>query len=65
MAIHLNVKEFLISSSNEVADVRKLPVASGERLPLDLQGLADAKSSLDDGAVLPGYGLWRDGFTKL
>ena len=35
------------------------------RLVLDEQALAAASRSLDEGAVTPGYGLWRDDIVKL
>ena len=35
------------------------------RLELNEKGIEDAKSSLDDGAVTPSYGPWRDDIVKL
>ena len=54
-----------MSTNKEVAKVTKLPVGPGERLALNEQGLADAKSSLDQGAVVPSYGPWREDIIKL
>ncbi|MBC8058264.1 MAG: ferritin-like domain-containing protein, partial [Rhizobiales bacterium] len=42
-----------------------LPTKAGERLELNEQGLADAKRSLDQGAVTPSYGPWREDIIKL
>ena len=38
---------------------------SGKRLELDQQGLENAKRSLDQGAVVPSYGPWREDIIKL
>ena len=43
------------------ANVTSLP----ERLTLDQKGLDAAKRSLDQGAVTPSYGPWRDDIIKL
>jgi bacterioferritin len=37
----------------------------GERLELDQQGLENAKRSLDQGAVVPSYGPWREDIIRL
>ncbi|MFM9924616.1 ferritin-like domain-containing protein [Variovorax sp. H27-G14] len=39
--------------------------AGHERLVLDQSGLDAARQSLDDGAVTPSYGPWRDDVVKL
>jgi len=49
-----------MSVKNEARNVTKLPTGPGERLVLDEQGLTDAKRSLDQGAVVPSYGPWRE-----
>ena len=54
-----------MSTNREVAKATKLPFDPGQRLALDEQGLADAKSSLDEGAVVPSYGPWREDIIKL
>lgn len=38
---------------------------NGQHLALDMKALDAAKSSLDDGAVTPGYGPWREDIVKL
>ncbi len=38
---------------------------NGKRLELDQQGLENAKRSLDQGAVVPSYGPWREDIIKL
>jgi len=46
-------------------NVTTLPVATHERLVLNDSGLAAAKRSLDQGAVTPSYGPWREDIIKL
>ena len=45
-----------------IADNKDLP---GMRLKLDLKALNAAKSSLEKGAVTPGYGPWREDIVQL
>ena len=47
-----------------MTDNAAAPVKS-EHLALDQRGLDAAKSSLDQGAVTPSYGPWRDDIVKL
>ena len=47
-----------------MTDTAAAPVKS-EHLALDQRGLDAAKSSLDQGAVTPSYGPWRDDIVKL
>ena len=54
-----------MSTKNTPANVTTLPVAKNERLVLDEAGLAAAKRSLDQGAVTPSYGPWREDIIKL
>ena len=54
-----------MSSKNTPANVTPLPVNKGERLMLDESGLEAAKRSLDQGAVTPSYGPWREDIIKL
>ena len=54
-----------MSANKEPRNVTKLPTISGERLVLDEQGLTDAKRSLDQGAVVPSYGPWREDIISL
>lgn len=37
----------------------------GQRLELDQAALDKARKNLDDGAITPGYGPWRDSIVKL
>jgi bacterioferritin len=39
--------------------------SNGDRLELNQQGLDNAKRSLDQGAVVPSYGPWREDIIKL
>jgi bacterioferritin len=54
-----------MSAKQEAGNVTALPVNTGERLMLDEQGLSNAKKSLDQGAVVPSYGPWREDIIRL
>jgi bacterioferritin len=54
-----------MSSKNKSDNVTTLPVAAHERLALNETGLDAAKRSLDQGAVTPSYGPWREDIIKL
>jgi bacterioferritin len=56
-------KEALMIAENRPATVSKRDM--GERLMLDEAGLEAAKRSLDQGAVTPSYGPWREDIIKL
>ena len=45
--------------------VTQLPTPGSERMVLDEEGLEAAKRSLDQGAVTPSYGPWREDIIKL
>ena len=47
------------------SNVTPMPVTRGEALVLDEAGLEAAKRSLDQGAVTPSYGPWREDIIKL
>ena len=49
----------------EPSKVTQLPVASHERLTLNLDAIDAARHSLDQGAVTPSYGPWRKDIVKL
>lgn len=49
----------------ETASITQLPVGKNERLVLNDEGLEAAKRSLDQGAVTPSYGPWREDIIKL
>ena len=54
-----------MSAKNESHNVAPLPITAGERLVLNESGLTAAKRSLDQGAVVPSYGPWREDIIKL
>jgi bacterioferritin len=53
-----------MSAKNDSGNVTTLPTAV-ERLQLDEAGLEAAKRSLDQGAVVPSFGPWREDIIKL
>jgi bacterioferritin len=50
---------------NDTNSVRALQPVDGRGLQLDEQAIAAAKSQVDDGAVTPSYGPWRDDIVRL
>lgn len=54
-----------MSAQQESGDVKQLSAQGRERLVLDERGLEEAKRSLDQGAVTPSYGPWREDIIKL
>ena len=54
-----------MNTKKETASVTQLPVAKAERLVLNEDGLNAAKRSLDQGAVTPSYGPWREDIIQL
>ncbi|MEP6872902.1 MAG: ferritin-like domain-containing protein [Burkholderiales bacterium] len=54
-----------MSAKNKPDNVTTLPTATHQRLALDEQGLDAAKRSLDQGAVTPSYGPWREDIIEL
>lgn len=54
-----------MSVKNPSDNVTNLPVDKMERLVLDEGGLEAAKRSLDQGAITPSYGPWREDIIKL
>src|SRR5882762_10952676 len=54
-----------MSDERPSSNVTPLTGASDKRLVLDAKALEAAKHSLDDGAVTPSYGPWRDDIVKL
>ena len=54
-----------MSAKNKPDNVTTLPTAAHERLSLDEHGLEAAKRSLDQGAVSPSYGPWREDIIEL
>ena len=54
-----------MSNKNETSNVKKLPVAEPQRMVLDEAAIDAARHSLDQGAVTPNYGPWRNDIIKL
>lgn len=54
-----------MTDKKPLGNVTALPVHPGERLVLDESGLNAAKRSLDQGAVVPSYGPWREDIIQL
>ncbi len=54
-----------MSSKKESGNVTALPINTSERLVLDEEALTAAKRSIDQGAVVPSYGPWREDIIKL
>ena len=54
-----------MSAKKPIASVTNLPVTRAEHLVLNEAGLDAAKRSLDQGAVTPSYGPWREDIVKL
>ena len=52
-------------SSKIHANVKTLPASNEQKLVLDEAAINAAKRSLDDGAVTPSYGPWREDVVKL
>jgi bacterioferritin len=50
---------------NDTNPVRSLQPGDGRGLQLDEQAIAAARSQVDDGAVTPSYGPWRDDIVRL
>ncbi|KNZ30802.1 MAG: bacterioferritin [Methylibium sp. NZG] len=53
-----------MAAKNDSNNVKKLPVAT-ERMVLDEAAIEAARHSLDQGAVTPHYGPWREDVIKL
>jgi bacterioferritin len=54
-----------MSNKKHPDNVTALPASSGTRLMLDEASIEAAKRSLDQGAVTPSYGPWREDIVKL
>ena len=54
-----------MSAKTESGNVKHLPVAEHAHMKLDLAAIEAAKRSLDQGAVTPNYGPWRQDIIKL
>jgi len=54
-----------MSAKHEPNNVKPLPVAEAGRMKLDEAAIDAARRSLDEGAVTPSYGPWREDIIKL
>ena len=54
-----------MAAKNEPMHVAQLPTAQGERMVLNEAALGAARRSLDQGAVTPSYGPWREEIIQL
>ena len=54
-----------MSAQQEGGSATHLAAQASERLVLDVRALEDAKRSLDQGAVTPSYGPWREDIIRL
>jgi bacterioferritin len=54
-----------MASPKDPSNVKQLPLAGHERLELNEAALDAARHSLDQGAVTPHYGPWREDVIKL
>ena len=54
-----------MSNKDAKSNVKQLPVTEQPRMQLDLAALEAAKQSLDQGAITPSYGPWREDIIKL
>jgi len=54
-----------MSAKQNPSNVTPLPATNADRLTLNEAGLEAAKRSLDQGAVTPSYGPWREDVIKL
>jgi bacterioferritin len=54
-----------MSVSKEPSNIKHLPVADHPRMVLDEVAIEAARHSLDQGAVTPSYGPWREDIVKL
>jgi bacterioferritin len=54
-----------MAAKSERSNIRPLPVAGHGHMALDSAAIDAARRSLDDGAVTPSYGPWRQDIIKL
>ena len=54
-----------MAAKNDANNVKQLPVVAAERMVLDEKAIEAARHSLDQGAVTPHYGPWRNDVIKL
>jgi bacterioferritin len=58
-------QEHTMTTKSESANVKNLPMVARKALTLDEAAIDAARRSLDQGAVTPSYGPWRDDIVKL
>ena len=54
-----------MAKDHDTSNVKTLPLAERKPMALDEAAIEAARHSLDDGAVTPSYGPWRDDIVKL
>ncbi len=54
-----------MSTKQHPANVKQLPIADGQRMVLDESAIEAARHSLNQGAVTPNSGPWREDIIKL
>ena len=54
-----------MAAKNEPTNITQLPTANGERMALNEAALGAARRSLDQGAITPSYGPWREDIIQL
>lgn len=54
-----------MSTKDVTSNVKQLPVTEHPHMQLNLQALDAAKQNLDQGAITPSYGPWREDIIKL
>ena len=54
-----------MANKDGISNVKKLPVAEQPHMQLDKSALEAAKQSLEQGAITPSYGPWREDIIKL
>lgn len=54
-----------MAAKNEPTNITQLPTANGERMALNEAALGAARRSLDQGAITPSYGPWRENIIQL
>lgn len=54
-----------MAANNEPTNISQLPIASGDRMVLNEDALRAARRSLDQGAITPSYGPWREDIIQL
>jgi bacterioferritin len=64
-AISINPGAPMTNKKNEATNTKPVPAIGGGRMVLDGAAIDAARRSLDQGAVTPSYGPWREDIIKL